>query len=153
MTLPTGTISASDFNVELRRPWNQPLSADDFQLRGIIGKQYARIETSVAEYRGQYLYAPYGYVYYADVCQGTSRGRIIADGNGGTLFVVTEYNSTACGYNPPPVNNNPPRGTLLQEYCSGGSLIGIYANGSGGTYEEVRQYNSPSCPSFDNGGG
>lgn len=152
MTLPTGQISASDLNNELRRPWNQPLSADDFQLRGIIGKQYARLETSIAEYRGRYLYAPYGFVYFTDVCSGQNRADLVADGNGGSFFLIKEYNSVACGYQPPPTNNHPPAGTLLQEYCSGSTLMGVYADGAGGSYSEARQFNAPFCPQ-DSGGG
>lgn len=155
MTLPTGQISASDLNVELRRPWNNPLSADDFTLRGIIGKQYQRFETSISEYRGKYLYAPYGYVYYYDICSGVNRGNLVADGNGGSFFQVTEYNSIACGYVPPQTGPQyPPQGALLEEYCSTGHLIGRYADGRGGTYDEVRMYNSPTCShTGDNGGG
>lgn len=152
MTIPTGSFSASDLNVELRRPWNQPLSADDFLLRSILGRQYQRIETSAAEYRGKYLYSPYGTIMQGPFCRGTTLTYLVADGNGGSFEQPYEYNSIQCGYSPP-VNNNPPRGTLLQEYCFYGSLMGVYADGNGGSYEDVRQANSPSCAPVDSGGG
>lgn len=146
MTLPTGQISASDFNNELRRPWNQPLSADDYLLRSILGRQNVRVETSAAEYRGRYLYAPYGTIYQGPYCQGYALGYLMADGNGGSFFSVIENPSVQCGYTPPPPPPSyPARGTLLSQYCEGPNLVGQYADGGGGSYVQVVEYNSSSC--------
>ncbi|MFM6926992.1 MAG: hypothetical protein ACKOX6_00920 [Bdellovibrio sp.] len=152
MTLPTGQISASDFNNELRRAWNQPLSADDFTLRSILGRQYQRIETSAGEYRGRYLYPPNGTILQYGYCKGYDLMKLVADGNGGSYEWVIEANSVQCGWSPPPTNNNPPDGTLLQQYCDPyGNLVGYFADGRGGGYEMIMEYGSPSCATHVNG--
>lgn len=153
MIKPSGPLSASDFNVELRRPWNQPISMADSQLRGLVGKMFTLEPVSFGEFFNKYLYPPAGTVLIAPFCSGYDLIKLIADGNGGQYVWTEEANAAVCGWKPPVQNNNTPAGTLLQEYCNGGALIGIYANGSGGTYEEVRQYNSPSCPQPDFSGG
>lgn len=52
------------------------------------------------------VYPAAGTVLQANVCQGTSLGNIVADGNGGSNFQVTQYNSPSCGYVAPIAANS-----------------------------------------------
>jgi hypothetical protein len=141
----SGPISISDVNVELRRAWNSPLSFADPQVRVLAQNPAGQI--SMSELLGKQLYADYGATYNY-VCSGTTRLRQFWDGNGGLLSEVTEYNSVACGYVPayipPPVNNNPPYGTVLAQYCQGNALATQYADGAGGIITNYDN-NHPSC--------
>ena len=73
-------------------------------------------------------------------CSGTTLYQNYTDGSGGTYASVVEYNSTACGYSPPPAGQ--PVGA---QYCSGTTLYQNYTDGSGGTYAGVVEYNSTTC--------
>jgi len=43
-------------------------------------------------------YPASGTVLQSNVCSGTTLGNIVADGNGGSYFSATQYNSPTCGY-------------------------------------------------------
>jgi hypothetical protein len=73
-------------------------------------------------------------------CSGTTLYQNYTDGSGGTYASVVEYNSSSCGYSPPPAGQ--PVGA---QYCSGTTLYQNYTDGSGGTYAGVVQYNSTTC--------
>lgn len=141
-----GQLSASDFNVELRRPWNQPISMADQQLRSLVGKMFDLNAVSFGEFFNKYLYPPAGTVLIAPFCSGYDLIKLIADGNGGQYVWTEEANAAVCGWRPP--QQFTPRGTLLSEYCSGSTLMGELADGNGGSYIEALQYNSPSCGFF-----
>lgn len=51
MALPTGTISMSDVNVELGRPWNATISLGDAEVRSLAGRPSGAI--SMADLRGK----------------------------------------------------------------------------------------------------
>lgn len=143
-----GQLSASDFNVELRRPWNQPISMADQQLRSLVGKMFDLNAVSFNEFFNKYLYPPAGTVLIAPFCSGYDLIKLIADGNGGQYVWTEEANAAQCGWKPPVQNNNPPRGTLLSNWCSGSTLMGELADGNGGSYTQAMEYNSPSCGGF-----
>jgi hypothetical protein len=47
------------------------------------------------------VYPAAGTILQNGVCSGTTLGNIVADGNGGSYFSPTQYNSPTCGYVPP----------------------------------------------------
>jgi hypothetical protein len=89
------------------------------------------------------VYPPYGTLIAANQCSGTTLFNLRADGSGGTYNEILAYNSTACGYVPPPPACTP-YGTFLSSTCSGTTLIFNYADGSCGSYE-VSQGQSVDC--------
>jgi hypothetical protein len=79
------------------------------------------------------VYPPYGTLLAANQCSGTTLFNLRADGSGGTYNEILAYNSTACGYQPPPPACTA-YGTFLSSSCSGTTLIYNYANGTCGSY-------------------
>jgi len=79
------------------------------------------------------VYPPYGTLLAANQCSGTTLFNLRADGSGGTYNEILAYNSTACGYQPPPPQCDPP-GTFLGTVCLDINLNYKYADGSCGSY-------------------
>lgn len=88
-------------------------------------------------------------VEFFDDCQGTTRRGYFHNGNG-TFRIEEEANSSACGYQAPPV-----AGTLLRHECRNAAgqtgqpdsvdRYRISANGAGGEVATLVQANSPTC--------
>lgn len=142
-----GQLSASDINVELRRPWNSPFNLRDGLTQQLSG--YTGGQLHFSSFRGKQLYYDYG-TPLGRYCANFNLFETYSDGNGGSFSNVIEWNSPGCGYvppppPPPPTNNHPPYGTVLEQYCGGfGQLITVFADGNGGRQSQESP-NHPSC--------
>jgi hypothetical protein len=93
------------------------------------------------------VYPPYGTLIAANQCSGFTLYNLRADGSGGTYQEILEYNSTACGYQPPPPAC-PAYGTFIAQACGGYNGFTLYnqlADGNCGSFYQVVQNNSPTC--------
>jgi hypothetical protein len=143
-----GPISASDINIELRRPWNAPFNLHDRLTWFLAGDKPGQINFS--DFWGKQRFVDRG-TYLAGYCAGYERIDIYADGEGGQYTVQTP-NAAVCGYvPPPPPPTYPPYGTVLEQYCIFGALTTVVADGRGGSYT-TQENGSPVCQSGDWGG-
>jgi hypothetical protein len=148
---PSGPISISDINVELRRAWNAPFSWNDGQTLQLA--QYRGGELPISQFYGKQLYPDAG-TPLGDYCYGYTLFRRYADGNGGFNSAPIEDPSPSCGWVPPPpiVPACPPYGQITEQFCIGTTLYTNMTDGNCGIIQ-VGEGNHPACVGQGGGGG
>lgn len=114
MSLPTGTISMSNVNVELKRPATQTISLNDGQVRQLAGRPSGTI--SMSDLRGKSFTVPVNVVVFDKEINDLNR-------------VAINYNVYSCVLRVK--NENISGARQLRVQVVGGAKVDVDSNGTG----------------------